>query len=82
MNDAEACFDRAIEIDPGYIEALYNKGESIRRRDKYSEAIRCFEKVIAIYPNRLKAWNSIGLALMAMNRIEEAETAFARAGKL
>ena len=74
-------FDRDIEIDPGYSEALYNKGESYRRRDKYADAIICFEKVIGIDPNYVKAWNSIGLALMAMDRIADAEIAFAKAGK-
>ena len=41
----------------------------------------CFEKVIGIDPNYVKAWNSIGLALMAMDRIADAEIAFAKAGK-
>ncbi len=68
-------------MDPGYPEALYNKGESYRRRDKYANAIMCFEKVIGIDPYYVKAWNSIGLALMAMDRIAEAEIALAKAEK-
>jgi cytochrome c-type biogenesis protein CcmH/NrfG len=41
----------------------------------------CYEKVIGIDPNHVKAWNSKGLALMALDRIAEAEIAFANAGK-
>jgi tetratricopeptide (TPR) repeat protein len=42
--EALACYDRALEIDPGLASAWYNKGDELAWMGDFSEAIRCFEK--------------------------------------
>ena len=76
------CLDRAIGIDSEYFEAWCNKGEALRRQDKYEEAIRHFDKAIEIYPRYAKAWNSKGLALKALGRDAQSEASFAQAEAL
>jgi Flp pilus assembly protein TadD len=73
------CFDWSIEKDPMKSEAWYNKGEALRRQDKYAEAIQQFDKAIEIDLAYSKAWNSKGLALKALGRDAEADAAFAEA---
>ena len=51
------------------------------RQGQYDKAIRSYDKGIEIDPKNSELWNSIGLALMAMDRIAEAEIAFAKAEK-
>jgi tetratricopeptide (TPR) repeat protein len=73
-------FDTALRIDSLYSEAWYNKGEALRKQDKYVEAIYHFDKALKIDPSYSKAYSSKGLALKALGRDAEAEEAFARAG--
>jgi len=74
------CFDRAIRLKSEYAEAWYNKGEAMRRQDKFIEAIFHFNKAIEIDPSHIKAWKSKALALKALGDDKEAEEAFAGAG--
>ena len=41
--DALACYDRAIEINPRYAEAWSNKGVALGKLERYQEAIGCLE---------------------------------------
>jgi tetratricopeptide (TPR) repeat protein len=45
------CFDKAIEIDPGFAYAWYNKGYALSSLGRYEEAIECFDKAIEIDQN-------------------------------
>ena len=73
------CLDRAIEIDSEYFEAWCNKGEALRRQEKYEEAIEYYDRAIEIHPQYSKAWSSKGLALKALGREAECVAAFAQA---
>ena len=48
--DANQAFDKAIEIEPYYIDAWNGKGVSLLYRGKYRDALSVFEKVLAIDP--------------------------------
>lgn len=41
--DAVKCYNKAIEIDPKFTDALYNKGIVLEKLEKYSDAKKCFE---------------------------------------
>jgi tetratricopeptide (TPR) repeat protein len=72
-------FQRSLEIEPRLAEAWYNKGEALRRKDLYIEAIEDFDRTIEIVPRHIRAWIGKGLALKALARDEEADLAFANA---
>ena len=55
-------FNQSLEKDPGYIDALYNKGHVLERMGDYSQAKTIYQQVLSQYPN-------YRLAIEGMNRI-------------
>ncbi|CAD8148198.1 unnamed protein product [Paramecium pentaurelia] len=49
-----------------------NKGNSLKRLNKYEDAIECFDKVISINPKNESAWNSKGLLLHKLKNFKDA----------
>jgi tetratricopeptide (TPR) repeat protein len=50
-------YDRVLEIDPNYVEALYNKGAALDSLGKYNEAMQYIDRVLEIDPNYVEALN-------------------------
>jgi tetratricopeptide (TPR) repeat protein len=44
--EALACFDEALELDPRHAEALVKKGAALERLRKLNEAIECYDRAI------------------------------------
>jgi tetratricopeptide (TPR) repeat protein len=76
---AIACYDRAIEIDPNYAYAWYNKGFSLHSLQKYEQAIECYERAIKIDPNYANAWTNKGNSLNNLQKYEQAIKCYERA---
>jgi Flp pilus assembly protein TadD len=53
--DALACFEEALLIDPNDPDTWNKKGISLRSVGRYEEAIKCFNKSLEISPRDLKA---------------------------
>ncbi len=53
---------RAIELNPAFSNAYYERGLAYGRRGKYSEAIADFSKSIELNPKDAAAYNNRGLA--------------------
>ena len=45
--EAIKCYDKALEIDPNFIQALNNKGNVLRILKRYTEALDVFNKAIS-----------------------------------
>ncbi|MFX1396842.1 MAG: tetratricopeptide repeat protein [Promethearchaeota archaeon] len=56
FKDAIERFDKALKIDPEYIEAWGNKGAALAFLNKYNEAAECYDKSLEIDPNFSVAW--------------------------
>ena len=56
------------------------EGNELYKQGQYDKAIRSYDKAIGIDPNNSELWNCIGLAMMAMDRIAEAEIALLKPG--
>lgn len=56
FKDAIERFDKALEIDPEYIDAWGNKGASLVSLKKYDEAAECYDKSLEIDANFSRAW--------------------------
>ncbi len=51
-NDSALIFcEKALEIDPQSLDALFDKGEIFCSQCKYEEAIACYDKILAIEPS-------------------------------
>ena len=73
------CYDRALEINPNFVEAWNNKGNVLDELGRYEEAIECYDKALEINPNYAEAWNNKGVTLSMLRRYEEAIECFDRA---
>jgi Flp pilus assembly protein TadD len=52
------------------------EGNELYKQGQYDKAIQSYDKAVEIDPNNSELWNRIGLALMAMDWIAEAENRF------
>ncbi|MBQ8958164.1 MAG: tetratricopeptide repeat protein [Bacteroidales bacterium] len=59
-------FDRALNANPNYIDAYYNKGRVLEQMGDYSRAVDIYKEVLKIQPD-------YRLAIDALNRIQREE---------
>jgi tetratricopeptide (TPR) repeat protein len=79
-NEAIVAFDQALTLAAeDRIDSLYSKGVALGLLAQHEQALAAFEQVIRIDANHGMAWHNIGIALLKLERSEEAEAAFARA---
>jgi len=71
--------NKALEINPDHVDALYNKGWALLALKKHEEAIVSFDKVLEINPNHSHALNMKGNVLLALDKPEEAIVSFDKA---
>jgi len=70
--EAIACYNKALEINPKCAEAWNNKGVALGSLGKEQEAIACYDKAIEINPRDADAWNNKGDALRSLGKYQEA----------
>jgi tetratricopeptide (TPR) repeat protein len=76
MDEAIAAYDKALEITPGYLIALANKGDALRRLTRKPDALACFEAVLAQRPKDSRALGARAELLDELGRTEEAVPAY------
>lgn len=54
-NKSIECYERAIQEDPQFAEAWYNKGTALCMLGKYEDAIKAFDKALESNPTYVKA---------------------------
>lgn len=80
--EALACYERAIEIDPRYTIAWHNKGATLQKLGKNHEAIACYDKALEINPYYAIAWSNKGRILGELGKYEDAIACCKRAIEL
>jgi glyoxylase-like metal-dependent hydrolase (beta-lactamase superfamily II) len=66
------CYNMALQLDPGNVEALVYKGTSLVELQHYDEALDCFDKILKFAPDLDEALSGKGFALLGLGRVEEA----------
>jgi len=79
FEDALACCDRALVIDPRHANAWLNKGNAIGSLGRSEEAMACFDRVLEIDPRHASAWHNKGFVLDRLGRSQEALACYDRA---
>lgn len=74
--EALACFDRALELEPSSTATLHNRGVALRSLGRFEEALASFDRVLASEPENHVVWFNRGLTLGRAGRFEEALDAF------
>jgi hypothetical protein len=72
----------ALEIEPGNVEVLCNRGVALRMLLRLDEALADYDRALAINASSAVAHNNRGVALAALNRHGEAIDAFDAALRL
>jgi tetratricopeptide (TPR) repeat protein len=78
LNESLQYFDKAIEINPQFAEAWYNKAIVLGEVGRYEEAITAYDTAFSINPQieHAEAWCNKGTAFLHLGRYEEAITAY------
>ena len=79
---ALANFDKALDLDPNYLDAWIRKGVTLYDTKDYYQADVCFNKAINLSPISFKALYNRGKNRIAMNEAELAITDLSRASEL
>jgi len=70
--EALACFDEALKLEPQHAEALLKKGAALEQARKPDEAIACYDRVIATHQTFTMAYLQKGGLCNRLERHEEA----------
>ena len=70
---AARCLRAALEIDPGFIEAIVNLAYALDQDGRQDEAEPCYLRAIALAPDQLQARLNYGVMLTGQRRFDEAE---------
>ncbi len=82
MDEAIACYRRALELKPDHIEALNNLGNALKAGGKLGEAIACYRRALELKPDFADAHNNLGNALRDGGDLDEALACYRRALEL
>jgi tetratricopeptide (TPR) repeat protein len=72
VTEAETLYLQAIELDPGFCDAMDNLGQLLREQNKVDEAIRWYQKSLEIVPDNPVAIQNLALAYSLQGKTENA----------
>ena len=81
-DEAMACFDKCLEIDPGYGDAILGKAMVHLAREEFDDAIALGHKLVELEPDEILSFTNLSMFYMRAGRIAEAEEAGAKARML
>ncbi len=81
LDEAERQLERAIALEPRSVAAHAALGQVRMDRGQHDAALESFQAAVVLQPTA-RGWNNTGIALMALERREEAARAFQRAAEI
>jgi len=73
LDEAIQSYQKALEIDPNYQDALHGLGMALFNRGRVEEAIAAAKKLIEIDKDDILAHTSLSMFFQSQGKIEEAE---------
>ncbi|WP_440957076.1 tetratricopeptide repeat protein [Methanosarcina sp. Mfa9] len=80
--EAIEALDKALELNPDYPDAWYQKGVVLFKLEKYPEAIEALDKALRINSDYPDAWYQKGIVLFKLEKYPEAIETFDKALEL
>jgi tetratricopeptide (TPR) repeat protein len=81
-DEALACFDRALQLDPGALLAWLGKASALGDLERNEEALACFDHVLKLDPENGSAFVGKANALCNLGRLPEARACCERGFEL
>ncbi len=75
-DEARTAYERAIALDPAFVDARINLGRLLHEAGKLDEAEAHYRAAVGAAPNRALPWFNLGLVLWAEGQIDAAVRAF------
>jgi tetratricopeptide (TPR) repeat protein len=72
LAEAQVCFQRAVQLDPGYAEAHANLGTTLWHLRRLEEAAVGLREAVRLRPDLAQAFHNLGTVLFYLGRYEEA----------
>lgn len=79
FNNAIKIFKESIELNPNYIDALNNLGNTYSSMEEYDTALKYFYKAAELAPDEPIILNNKAICLMELGKLEEAKISFEKA---
>jgi tetratricopeptide (TPR) repeat protein len=79
FSEAVASFDRAIALEPKYVDAYASRGIALRQLQRNDEALASFDRALALRPASAELHNNRGNVLRHLQRLPEALASYERA---
>jgi predicted TPR repeat methyltransferase len=79
FEDALHSFERALAIQPDFIEAQSNKAAMLLQLKRFEEALAGVDGALALQPDHAVSWNTRGNVLIELKRFQEAVASYERA---
>jgi len=70
---AAACYEKALSIDPYFVEAMGSLGEMLINVKRYDEAIACLTDALELQPGEWRGHLTLGIACFESGKLEMAE---------
>ena len=82
LDEAVACYRRALELKPDFAEAHNNLGLALKDQGKLDEAVACYRRALELKPDFAEAHYNLGNTLNDQGKLDEAVACYRRALEL
>jgi len=82
LDEAISYFDRVLEIEPGNVNVLFNKGEALFYYDKYEEAISYYDRILDVEPDDIEVLGKKGDAMASLGNSAQAVVFYGKVIKI
>jgi tetratricopeptide (TPR) repeat protein len=82
FDEAEKCFNKALELDSKDVKSWNNKGISLLYQSRFDDAIECIDRAIELDPDHAFYWYNKGICHEHLNHLEMALASFEKAIEL
>jgi len=75
IEEAIAEYDRALELDPTFSDALHGLAQAYHAREDFDRTIEAARRILELNPDDILAWTTISRAYQRKGMVPEAEEA-------
>ncbi len=82
LNEAVACIERALVIEPNLVEAHYNMASAALAQNFLAKAITHWQRVVQLNPSHADAYHNLATAFLTTNDLDQAAACWRRVVEL